>query len=56
MSNTGGNQPAIGVRTHIKDDLMFLPYVVAQYVEKTGDDTILNEKAPYLKNVIFGSL
>lgn len=45
------HQPAVGVRTHIKDDLLFLPYVVAEYVEKTGDDTILNEKTHYLKNV-----
>ncbi len=43
--------PAVGVRTHIKDDLLFLPYVVAQYVSKTGDDTILSETAHYLKNV-----
>lgn len=45
------HEPAFGVRTHIKDDLLFLPYTVAGYVLKTGDDTILNESVHYLKNV-----
>lgn len=45
------HEPAFGVRTHIKDDLLFLPYLVAGYVLKTGDETILNESAHYLKNV-----
>ncbi len=41
--------PALGVRTRITDDLLFLPYVTAAYVEKTGDDSVLMEHAPYLK-------
>ncbi len=41
--------PALGVRTRITDDLLFLPYVTAAYVEKTGDDGVLLEHVPYLK-------
>ena len=38
-----------GVRTRISDDLMWLPYVTAQYIEATGDASILGEKVDYLK-------
>ena len=41
--------PRLGVRTRITDDLLFLPYVTAAYVEKTGDDTVLYEQIPYLQ-------
>jgi len=36
-----------GVRTRITDDLLWLVYVTAEYVEKTGDVSILEEKVPF---------
>lgn len=40
-----------GVRTRISDDKLFLPYMTAQYVQITGDRSILGERAPYLRSL-----
>ena len=37
-----------GSRTRISDDFLWLPYVVAQYLNVVGDDTILREDILYL--------
>ncbi|MCL7454492.1 MAG: hypothetical protein M8467_15750 [Anaerolineae bacterium] len=37
-----------GVRTRIRDDLLWLPYVTAHYVAATCDRTILEEQVPFI--------
>lgn len=39
-----------GVRTHYSDDLLWLPYVTAEYIFYTGDRDILDIKLPYLSS------
>lgn len=39
-----------GIRTLFSDDLLWLPYSVSRYVEHTGDVSVLQEPAPYLKS------
>jgi cyclic beta-1,2-glucan synthetase len=38
-----------GVRTHTSDDYLWLPYVTWQYITRTGDTSVLDEKVPFLK-------
>jgi cyclic beta-1,2-glucan synthetase len=38
-----------GVRTKFSDDLVWLPFVVEGYVTATGDESVLDEQAPFLQ-------
>ena len=38
-----------GIRTRFSDDLLWLCYVVAEYIEYTGNKTLLEKEEPYLQ-------
>ena len=42
-----------GIRTLFSDDYLWLPYTLSEYVEKTEDMTILNEKTKFLEDKPF---
>ncbi len=45
-----------GVRTRFSDDFLWLPYVTAEYVRITGDNTILQEIIPFIRGATLSEL
>ncbi|MPW26752.1 cyclic beta 1-2 glucan synthetase [Alkalibaculum sp. M08DMB] len=39
-----------GIRTRFSDDLLWMPYVTIDYVKRTGDFSILDERVAYLED------
>lgn len=43
-----------GIRTKFSDDLLWLPFVTADYLDHTGDFSVLEEETPFLKQDLLG--
>ena len=50
MWNIGGMmKPGRGIRTRFSDDLLWLAYITEEYINFTGDYTILDIKTNYIE-------
>ena len=45
------NKKMRGIRTKMSDDALWLPYALAEYLDKTGDDSILNLNVCYCDGI-----
>lgn len=53
MLNIGGTKKlGKGIRTRFSDDLLWLVYLVCEYIEFTGDESILDIQTPYLEGKV----
>ncbi len=43
--------PAVGVRTHVCDDRLWLVYTACAYAAHTGDTAVFDESVPFLRDV-----
>jgi cyclic beta-1,2-glucan synthetase len=41
-----------GVRTHFSDDLLWLPYALAHYLNATSDATLLDQSVPFIEGQV----
>ncbi len=49
-SDTSGGKWHAGLRSRCSDDLLWLPYTVAEYLKATGDYSILDAKVRYIES------